>query len=337
MTNVVYFAGGEDTSGVSTGAAVITTAGTFRSAYSRCALSVLPTVADPSATRFTMTNWSSALSSFWFHATIQCSGITTTANCPILAFTDGSTVRLLLRGTGTTGQFKISTRNNAGTFVDLATSASGVIADTNTHQLDIFVNYAVSGQMTVYWDGVSVLDTGAGVDVTTNGATTLSGGYLGGISSAGNTRWSEFLVMDSDTRGAGVWTLTPAAAGNTQSWTPNTVGNINEITTSDATFISTTSNNALSQWTTPTSPPAGTWLLLAVVEEARVEKGATGPTQFEWLVRTADGSDHVASTTALTTSFANYTHVWTQNPHTSAAWDISDITTGFNIGIESVT
>jgi hypothetical protein len=169
-----------------------------------------------------------------------------------------------------------------------------------------------------------------------NNGTNNNGGCNSG-SGYGATCWSEIIIADSDTRGMGLWTLAPQAAGNTQSWTPNTVSDVNPVTINDTNFVSTGSNNALSEWTTPTSPPSGTWNVLAIVQEARVLASTSGPSTAEWLMRTKDGSDHTTgSFTPPVASFANFNNqIWATNPHTSAAFVIGDITTGFNLGIES--
>jgi hypothetical protein len=164
-----------------------------------------------------------------------------------------------------------------------------------------------------------------------------NGGAGGTVSNGGGTGWSEIIIADQDTRGMGLWTLNPTAAGNTQSWTPNTVANVNKATINDTTNVSTGSNNALSEWTTPTSPPAGTWNVLAVVQEARVLRGTTGPQNFEWLLRTTDGTDHVTGSVNPSTSFGNFSNqIWATNPFTTSAWAITDIAAGFNLGIESL-
>ncbi len=134
-----------------------------------------------------------------------------------------------------------------------------------------------------------------------------------------------------------LWTLAPQAAGNTQSWLPNTVGNINEIVLSDATLISTGNNNDVSLWTTPTSAPSGSWGVKAIVQEARVQVGITGPQHFDWMVRTASTDYTAGVSNAPSTGFTNFSNYkWVTNPNTSASWSITDIASGFNLGIKSL-
>lgn len=249
---------------------------------------------------------------------------------------DGSTARLLVRGTGTSGQFKISKRTAAGAFTDLATSVAGAfnVLYSTLYLLDFIVNYSTTGRATFYVNGVPIIDTGAGVDVTTDGAATLSAGDVScPFTDTSLQYWSEWLTRDGSTLGARVLTRPPVAAGNTQSWTPNTVGNINELVINDTTFISTTSNDQLSEWTVSTTPPPGNWLITSVVQEARLLVGGSGPLNFDWLVRTSDGTDHTVTGAAGTLIFANYSAVsWPLNPSTSAAWQFDEL---INSGVES--
>jgi hypothetical protein len=348
----LYFVGGEDSSFTFTGTvAVLTNSNVFRSAFSReavgSAASSPVTTAWPMGFSMATPQWG-PVSSFWCHGQYAQNSPSfgnfsnaTTASAILMALADsGGVGRILIRGTGTAGQVKISTRNAAGTIVDLVTSAAGAIPAPGNGvpvTLDLFVNYAVSGQVTLYANGANIADTGPGVNVTTDSATALGQLFLGFmLNTTFSGGWSECIVQSTTTQGMSLWTLVPAAAGNTQSWTPNTVADINKTTINDSTFISTTGTAALSEWTTNTTVPPGVWSVAAVVEEGRLSVGTTGPQHFEWLIRTADGSDHTTGTIAPTNSFSNFTQQWLTNPHTGSAWATGDITTGFNIGVESL-
>jgi hypothetical protein len=335
------FAGGEDSSFTLTGSLpIVTSGGLFRSGFARCSLgnsAGSSSAADPPAFRLTTKAWTPATGNNWFHA--QWNNSTTnsfTSNATLMRLLDGSGIaRIVVRATGTAGQIKIDKRNAAGTFTNLVTSAAGAISGSSIPQaLDFFVNYAVSGQATFYVGGVAIADTGAGVDVTTDGVTTLGQGDLCCINTSGSDRWSECIDRDTTTLGSALQTLPPLAAGNTQSWTPNTVGNINEITINDSNNVSTSSANSLSEWTVATTLPVGQWTISSVQQEVRISRGASGPQNFEFLVRTSDGSDHVSGTTNPTTSLANYANNWPLNPHTSTAWNPGELV---NSGVESLT
>jgi hypothetical protein len=330
----IYFAGSEDSAFTSVTSFGSTTSTTFyRSAFARAGVSQnnFTNSAFPPAAN-ALTPLFGPSSSFWIHGQHNNTSGSGNNNCLLAAYDAGGVGRILVLGTATGGQVKICTRNAAGTITTLVTSAAGVIPTSTLVPLDLFINYAASGQCTLYVSGVAVADTGPGVNVTTDSATALSQVAFASLSTSAG--WSECIIQDTSTLGLSLQTLAPVAAGNTQSWTPNTVGNVNPTSINDTNFVAATSVNSLSEWTVGTTLPAGSWVIEAVVQTARVSVGATGPQHFEWLVRTVDGSDHVAGSVAPTTSFSNFINVWPTNPHTSAAWLAGDL---INAGIESLT
>jgi hypothetical protein len=337
----ILFAGGEDTSFALIGSVAVNTsglAGVYRSTYARCALNMQGSAADPPANRI-QTPVFTAVSTIWAHARVGngSSGNATTSAVQMLRLLDGGVARILVRGTGTAGQLKVSKRNSAGTITDLVTGTSGLMTglSSSTVQIDLQVIVSASGTINLYID--SVLAATFSGDTTTDSNTTLNQMELADWSTSFNSDWSEVIAADVDTRAMNLWSLSPQAAGNTQSWTPNTLANISKTTINDATLISTASNNALSEWTTPTSPPAGTWDVKAIVQEARVSVGATGPQHFDWVVRTG-GSDFTAGLSlAPSNTLSNFgNQIWATNPNTSGAWAIGDIASGFNLGIKSL-
>ncbi len=339
----ILFAGGEDTSIAVIGAAIENTTNTlfYRSAFARVAISATngTSTADPPANRLQTAAFTSS-SVLWIHMNASLNGITSTSDVQGLIVRSPDAVsRILIRQTGTSGQIKVSSRNSAGAFTDLATASSNFVTQTNT-KVDIKIDYSSSGGVSVWFDGAQVINFSG--DPRTDAATQLNQVEFASFNNRASgstigTFWSEIIVADEDTRGMALWTLAPQAAGNTQSWTPNTLANINETTINDATLISTTANNDLSQWTTPTSPPSGSWGVKAIAQDARVRVGTTGPQHFDWSLRTAS-TDYTAGTSnAPSTSFGNFNNqLWVTNPNTLGAWAITDIASGFNLGIKSL-
>lgn len=337
----ILFAGGEDSSFITVATTVSSNPLYYRPAFARCTIDCGNggTTFPPSV--YAATPLLGSLSSFWTHVRMaNGSNNSATNNQNWISIRDAAAVtRIVLLSTATAGQFTINKRTAAGALTLLATSAAGTIppcgsASVQPVAIDLFVNYSVSGQVKVFINGVVAADTGAGVDVTTDGATTVSQVLFAAASGSFPMHWSEGVVMDTSTLGVSLQTLPPVAAGNTQSWLPNTVGNINPTTINDANFVAATAANALSEWTVNTALPSGAWSILAVAQDARVSVGTSGPLNFEFLVRTVDGTDHVAGTTAGTTSFANYRRLWPVNPQTGAAWNAGEL---INAGIESLT
>ena len=175
----VYWCGGEDIDFTLTGAAAGADGATFDSAWARA--SVNP---GNGVTTWPLTNSISNpasfgnRSSFWVHASFyQASSNATTASSIVMALADsGGVARILVRGTGTNGQLKLSSRNAAGTITDFsgAVTASGAFSTSTLTKIDLFVNYSSSGQVTLYINGIAAADTGASINVTTDSCQSAS-------------------------------------------------------------------------------------------------------------------------------------------------------------------
>ncbi len=338
----ILFAGGEDTSFafiVSGGyPQLLTSVGTYtRTTYTRTGIGCYnaTSTTDPPPARAQCPTFTST-SILWFHARIYSLAGTSTANQQALLFRSPDGVaRILLRQTATRGQIKVSKRDSVGTITDLATSSSN-ISQTTITKIDIEIDYSSSpGGVNVWIDGVNVINYVG--DPRTDAATQLNQFELMNIGGSNDASiWSEVIAADEDTRSMSLWTIAPVASGNTQGFIPDTVGNINEVATNDGTFVSSGSNNTISEWTTLTSPPSGTWNVRTIFQEARVQVGVTGPQHFDWVVRTASTDFTAGTSNAPITSFGNFNYQWTQNPNTSTDWLIGDIASGFNLGIKSL-
>ncbi len=314
----ILLAAGEDTSGVPSGTAAVYTLGGFNDAnFGRSTFICDNTTADPPTNRWVFPAFTS-VSLLWFSAKIYMRTTSTNNSIGILFRSPDGVERIAVRQTATGNLLKISSRDAAGTFVDLTTASTTMTSAL--HKIDIRIDYTVSGGITWWLDGVA--QTAFSGDPRTNAATQLNVVEIACLNdSSAPTHFSEVIVTDEDTRSMRLWTLVPQAAGNTQGFTPSTVGNINEATLSDSTFISTNSNNVLSQWTTPVTPPTGNWTVKSIVQEARVKISTVGPQHFDWSVRTAS-TDYLAGVSnAPSTSFGNFSNYqWATNPNTASAW-----------------
>jgi hypothetical protein len=342
----VYWCGCEDIDFALGGNGVgnnITT--TFDTAWSRANIST-----NAGSTTWPLTNYASNpasfgnISSFWVHDEMYFTANTTSLGGILFALADsGGVARILIRGTGTAGQLKISSRNAAGTIADFAgaSTASAAFASTTLTKVDLFVNYAVSGQVQLYINGVVAADTGAGVNVTTDSATSLSFLYISSaLTSSAAVYSSQVIVADSDTRACGLWTMNSTTAGNAQTWS-GTASNVNKAIISDTTFISAANASLINEYRSGgIALPAGTYTVAAVKMSLRAQGGSTGgPTRVEYVTRVGS-TDYVGGVwTPLTGSFSNDTQNYLQaiNPGTSAAWTTADLTAAtFNYGVESV-
>jgi len=332
----ILFAGCEDTGFTMVGTAAGSN-NNVDATFSRSGVAVDQSgpAADPQANRaqtptFTSTNL------LWVHAVAFFPSNSGSDGYQAMAIRspDGQS-RIILRQTATAGQLKVSSRNAAGTITDLATSSITLSLNAR-HKLDLKIDYSGSGGVQLYEDGVLGINFSG--DPRTDAATQLNQIDLVAVVAGGTTtNWSQIIAADADTRAMSVWTLAPLAAGNTQAWTPNTLANINDTVINDTTFISSSANNDISEWTTPVTAPAGAWTVKAIVQEARVQRGTTGPQHFDWIVRTASTDFTAGVSNAPATSFGNFNNqLWATNPNTSSAWLITDIAAGFNLGIKSL-
>jgi hypothetical protein len=323
----------------------------FRSSFVREAYTVSGAGAtnDPPTNRFATATFANT-NNIWFHAQYcqqnggPCNGNgatnATVSNSQMIRFMDNvGNPAIIIRGTGTAGQVKVSSRTAGGVFTDLVSTCSGVITSTVSApaQVDVFVNLAVSGQVTVYASGVQVCnftgDTTNGDGATGFTSVEMAVARNDSIQSA----WSEVIVADVDTRSKAVLRLTPLANGNATQWTgTNICSTLWPVAGfNDSVYASSSTNNQLQQCTVFNTFPGGTWRVDAVVMSARALRGVTGPQHFQWLTRTG-AADFTSSDVTLTAGFANYQNIQNLNPQTSAVWAVGDLTAaGFNLGLKS--
>lgn len=340
----ILWAGGEDTSINAIGTVTTITAGStgWFTAFSRGALSVAngTSTSDPPPNRI-QTPTFTASSSIWIHAVFfstNAPGTTLNEQGLLIRSPDG-VGRVYLRQTGTSGQLKLSIANAARSFTDLVTLSTTLAANT-LYTLDMQVPYTCGGgDVTNIYLNASLAGTYTG-SLCTDSATTLNqvefmqlnnNGSVGVCQGTANNPdcWSQMIVATEDTRSMNLATLTLQGSGATQAWTPNTLANVNKATISDTSFVSTSLNNQVSEWTAPTSAPTGTWGVKALMLNARLLVSTTGPQNGEFIVHVS-GSDYTSlgaecPAPTLTNGFANYQCLMSVSPATSTTWGISEI------------
>ncbi len=334
----ILFAGGEDVDGTLVGTATVdTTSSNFRSGYGRADIKVPgASVADPPTQRFTLPSFANQ-STIWVHAeNIESTTTTATGVQALGVFGSDGVRRILVRQTATVGQVKISTRNTAGTITDLVTCNSGAWPITSLNKIDLFLNYAVSGEVTLYENGASICDfTG---DVTTNSVTAVNQVDIGEATQVtGNTFWSEIIIATTDTRSMNLLTCAPASNGTNMAWS-GSFSNVNPTSINDASVISSSTNNQVAEFNGP-SLPSGSFTVPAVTQAVRLVLGASGPQHFRYIARPSSGSTDYdnGSDVSATTAFANYVNIWATNPATSTAWTTGDLSTCGQFGVKSIS
>jgi hypothetical protein len=317
-----------------------TASSTFRAGWAKESYQVTGTTADPPTNRFATAVFTGS-ASLWAHGqfcnlySLACgSNTNTNSNSQMLRLIDSNNnPALVVRGTGTAGSLKISSRSATGTFTDLVTcpSAFGI----NPTQLDIYANYSSSGEVALYNNSVKVCDFIGNV-TNGDGATTLnkvefSAPYAGGA-------WSEIIVATTDTRAMARFTANTVGNGNTIGFLGTNVCSAIWGSTglTDTTYGYSGSANVLHECTINSAIPPGAYNVLSLTMSARALVGSSGPQHFDFLTRTS-GTDYPSADFAPLNSFSNIVnYMQTINPATSAPWAVSDFQDPtFNVGEET--
>ena len=228
--------------------------------------------------------------------------------------------------------------SNDGTYtVSSATTNTLTISGTTfvAESPGASVTFTCNGQVLLYFN-TTLVAAFAG-DITTNGVSAM--GYVD-LASCWDTvllRWSETIVSDQSTLTKGLWTRPPLAPGASQFWAPNTVGNVSKAIINDSTFVSTAGVDQVSTWTgSASSPGGGSFLVDAVIQEARLAAGDIGPQHVAWVVQ-LNGTVEVGSTIAPSTALENFAYTWSENPITGLDWELTDMTVNtLDLGVESL-
>lgn len=334
----VYLAGGEDDLFFSpTGGVISTSGGDFRSSWARCAMDAgnngywrsIPPFSAP-ATTF----WSSG----WNRQTTA--GGSATNGSILWGFMDASLInRLFILGAGAGNTFKLVKVNSVGTQTQLGSNFSMALSTGSLTKLDVYVDYQVAGTVQVYLSTATsgpILQFTYTGDVTTDGNTSLSYISFGSPNQSGvvgSWKWSEIMVLDTDTRTLNLQTLAAVANGNTHNFDTGSpaAANINEINMSFATIDGSTTAGQIDQYTIP-SIVAGTFGIVAIGMTGRMMKGLTGPSKMDFGVRVS-GTDYWSPDVTLSTAWDESFYWWVLDPNTSAVWTAYPT----NIGLKSVT
>lgn len=332
-----YFVGGEDHDFTKVGAASVdtATAAARRTANARCSLKIPNATVGSAEWRASL---SQTVSTLWVGARFYIEAMPAGNLNNFFSLFDGTIRRLVITPStsGTSGFFRVSKINADGTSTVLITSSTAFPL-ASIQKLDVYVNYAVAGNIKMYLNGTLVMDYSG--DLTTDGATTLSGmafsHALGNSASTQATYWSEIIAADEDTRALNLVTLAPSANGNAYNWDTGSYANVDEIVVDDTDLITSATSGQLAQFAVNSSGITGTPAIRAVCVTARAQKGGTGPQNAKMNVRTG-GADHLSTTVALPAAMNRIAHVFATNPGTSGPWAYTDLTAaGFNVGIQS--
>lgn len=337
----VYAAGGEDSElYLTSSGAVSTTANSFRPTYARCGLATF----TPSGAAPFWQYWAPFSQSVFWNGARLWNNVATTAtlnNILWRALSSDSLPRLRIRcSVAATNTFVLEKVDASGTQTTLATFVwAPTLSPTVPEKFDVFVNYAAGGEFSFYYNTVLIAQFLG--DVTTNSVTALANisyGHFGNSTTLG-LRWSETMVLDTDTRSLNLQTFPPVANGNTHNFDTGTpaAANVNETTLDNSTLDGSTTAGQIDGYTTG-AVAAGTYGVLAYGVSVMAQKGSSGPSKLDLAVRT-NGTDYFSADQTLTAAFADYQNWWANNPDTGVPWTTAQIgaASGFNVGAKSVT
>lgn len=348
MPSSLLFVGGEDLDFQSAtgftvspgthGIGIDATAGRFRT-KARYAISI-PCDASGGGTF----NIRSALftgASYWLSFYLYSSSTSANANTTVLSLCDASDLPRLRIRCNLGGAVQAVTVNTAGTETQIGSNFAAQ-PQIGLQKVDIFVNYAVAGRFTVYFNSSQVFNfTG---DVTTNSVTTLGSKIIFGpwnVLNGITFGYSEIIVATRDTRSLNLETQVATANGNTHNFDGGTAANLaaTSMATGDAAPNFATAAGLIQEYQFTPALPAGNYGVICVVHSIRAVVGITGPSKLEAMIRLG-GTDYVSADLSLTGSYSNYQVMWDLNPNTGLPWvqgDIVNSSTLYNFGMKTIT
>jgi hypothetical protein len=338
----LLFSGGEDidfTCINNSGCGVQAGGSPFRTNWAREAYGVSGSSVDPPTNRFSTPTFSPN-TSLWVHAqfcnnNLGCVANNTLSNYQMLRVLDPlGNPTLIIRGTGTAGQLKISSRTSAGAFTDLVTCSSAY--NSTLTQVDFYINYGTSGEVSFYNNGVQVCDFQGNV-TNGDGATTLNQIEFAEPNNQ-TSAWSEVIIATTDTRSMSRYSANTNGNGNTTGFSGTNVCSAiwNAGSYNDANYGYSGTSNIVHECTVGNSIPPGSYSVVGFVMSARALVGTSGPQHFDFVTRIS-GTDYTSPDFAPITSFTNFSnYIQLTNPSTGNPWAVSDFqASGFNVGEET--
>lgn len=322
----IYHVGTEDIHFIRAGGAIVkTTAGTFRSAWSRCSLEA----GSGPFWRAPLEHMSVSTSEFWWTCQlIQAASVFSFSDW--VRFLDGSTWRLAVYGRE--GQLPALLRHNDDdTITTLATGTLPMFSLSRLGRVDIYANVG-GGVFKLYLDReISISFTG---DLTNSEYSAITGYDLyGGGGSTSVARFSEVCWRSDDTRKMiGVRAIWPYGNGVNQDWTGG-ISDVDEIAVDETDANYTGTPGLVQEYTIPPLPLlTGNVIVGAVMVGARM---ATNPTDEAVVVRTG-GADYLSTSYDTGGAIEDRMNIWETSPDTLVAFTQDEVNDpDFNIGVAS--
>ena len=285
------------------GAKEDTTAVTYRSAFARCGIKVAQF-----SNGFKSPTWSAA-ANFWCRCVLYPAG--GLANVDIVYFLNGSTVIAKVQqchgGVGSPTTALYTLQSGVLTLVGTFNMPVGTLA-----LLDFqIVGNTASGSAAVYVAGTQIFNVSGLNHSGFTGVTQMQ-------AFAANT-WSEIICDTVPHVGGALYTLNLDTNGASQNWTGG-VGNIDEVVYSDASFIFSATNAAISVFTASTATLSG-FFIRGVGVGARMLTGASSAvTRAKVVVRSGATNFPLGSSVVLNAGYQAVAGFSATDPHTTVTW-----------------
>lgn len=311
----------------------VTTAGEFNATYARSAISV----GGNSGTKFSTPQFASS-TDFWLHCEKKTVGSTSQGTVNVIEFfnSSGTNVVRLTNQTGfasAVGTWRPEIWNGS----TWQAGAGTAFTHTSSSIIIVDVHIVVGGSTTtvdLYHGGALQ----ASVSVSTTAVSNIASVSFKNHDSSSPTRYSQIICTDAEnTIGMKLATMVPNAnsAVNT-AWTGDYTA-IDEATTVDDTdFISGANDGDVETYGCTDATVVSGMTVKALVVTARVKKGATGPQNVQAAVRIGSTNYYSGNLSNVTSGFGPVVGVFTQDPSTSAAWNVTNLNAA-EIGLKSVT
>lgn len=313
----ILFVGGEPGDFDGCSMPVVTTAGTFRSTYARCAMGGF------GGQRAVVTIASTA--DVWVAHRRYWEGYNSgdVTEYPLVEFSDNGGARYRVAFKGSLSQYKLQYLSG-GSWNDYATYAASALPSATIAAYTVRLTvHSSTGFFGLYVEGLLV--------ASYTGNTTISGavsgvtqvGLASSASSSSNEHFvSEVIVADEDIRNLSLARLSPSAAGATSNWT-GAYTEIDEDTLNDTDAITSATANQESQFAlTDLTSTQGS--VRGVYVKARAAKGGSGPLHVQLGLRIGS-TNYLSGDLSPGNAYGPLQYELTTNPATSGAWANADL------------
>lgn len=315
----ILFVGAEEIDFPLRTASPTTSAGYFRSAYSRLGFSA--------GVGFTLgtQEWTDA-PEFWFTCRFMNINAGTTSAAIFVFYRGGTEVFRIRCGATTWGLFEIYQNSTVR-----AAAAANTMSANTIYKWDVHYLKSANGYVRVYKDGTSSPlveysgDTSAWGDVDQV--------VMFGHSTA--TAFMEVIVTDTeDTRTWSLRTLAPSGAGASNAWSGGTYADVDD-TTLDVGDVMYSSTAAQEASLALADAPAGTFGVRQVRVHAYAARGTSGPSKLALGVR-ASSANYYGADQSLDLGWKEVISTWDTNPATGNGWSSAEVT-AMELALKSVT